>query len=62
MDSQQQYEALLTQWGFDTESQNTANKFYEFNQKVSFSVKRMVSTLISNFSSKPQNLQLGLSH
>ena len=62
MDSQQQYEALLTQWGFDTESQHTANKLYEFNKKVSFSVKRFVNTLTSSFNSKPQNLQLGLSH
>jgi hypothetical protein len=64
MDSQQEYEALLAKWGFDTESQNTANSFYEFSQRLNSLINKTASKIITyvNRSVKPQNLQLGLSH
>lgn len=64
MDSQQEYEALLAKWGFDSESQDTANSFYEFSQRINaFASKTMLKIIKSiNTNSKPQNLQLGLNH
>lgn len=62
MDSQQQYEALLAQWGFDTESQNTAHKFYEFGKRNSVLLSKLISKLTASFKVKQENFQLGLSH
>lgn len=62
MDSQQEYEALLAKWGFDSESQTTANKFYELTQKVNGFTSKLIEKLQTGFKAKPQNLQLGLSH
>jgi len=60
MDSQQEYEALLAKWGFDAESQNTANAFYEFNKKINSLFSQAINKIINSVNVKPQNLQLGL--
>ncbi|EAQ64711.1 hypothetical protein MED121_23219 [Marinomonas sp. MED121] len=62
MDSQQEYEALLAKWGFASESQDTANKFYEFGKKTHAFFAKKISKIVASFQSKPQNVQLGLNH
>ncbi len=60
MDSQQEYEALLAKWGFDADSLNTANTFYEFSKKVNSLLSQAINKIINSVNVKPQNLQLGL--
>lgn len=60
MDSQQEYEALLNKWGFDTESQNTAHKLYELGQKINQATFKIISSVKYLLNTKPQTLQLGL--
>lgn len=66
MDSQEQYEALLTQWGFGPEDYQTTRKVYAFGKKsfqlliqsLSFLVKKIVKTVHL----KSTNRQLGINH
>lgn len=60
MDSQQEYEALLKQWGFESSSQDTANSFYEFAKKTNALVAKLINKSQSVFQVKAQNPQLSL--
>ncbi|KJZ14276.1 hypothetical protein TW85_10245 [Marinomonas sp. S3726] len=60
MDSQQEYEALLKQWGFESDSQDTANSFYEFTKKNHAFVSKLISKSKAVFQVKSQNPQLSL--
>ncbi|KZM44155.1 hypothetical protein OA92_05500 [Marinomonas sp. SBI22] len=60
MDSQQEYEALLKQWGFESDSQDTANSFYEFTKKTHAFVSKLISKSKAVFQVKSQNPQLSL--
>lgn len=60
MDSQQKYEALLKQWGFEPESQNTANSFYELTKKANTFMAKLINKSKTAFQVKPQNPQLSL--
>lgn len=60
MDSQQEYEALLKQWGFESDSQDNANSFYELTKKTNALVAKLINKSKTVFKVKSQNLQLSL--